>query len=83
VFVRSSRELGFSLDQVRTLIHLSKPKNVKCAEARGLSKTQLKAVQQRIMNLRMIEVELTKNLINCEAACACGPVAECQILNLV
>ena len=82
IFVRSSRELGFSLDQVRTLIHLSEPKNLNCAEARDLSKTQLTAVRQRIKELRVIEVELSKNLTSCEAACACGPVAECQILNV-
>lgn len=82
VFVRNSRELGFSLDQVRTLIHLSEPKNLDCVEARELSKTQLTAVRQRIKELRMIEVELSKHLVDCEAACACGPVAECQILNV-
>ena len=82
IFVRHSRELGFSLDQVRTLIHLSEPKSLNCAEARDLSKTQLTAVRQRIKELRLIEVELSKNLSSCEAACTCGPVAECRILNV-
>lgn len=81
-FVRNSRELGFSLDQVRTLVHLSDPKNLNCAEARDLSKAQLKTVRQRIRELREIEVELSRHLIDCESACACGPVAACPILNV-
>ena len=65
-FIRSSRELGFSSEQVRTFIHLSEPQNLTCTEARDLSKTQLTAVRKRIKELRMIEVELSKHLIACD-----------------
>ena len=79
-FVRTSRELGFSLEQVKTLMHLSEPQNLNCDEARALSKTQLTAVRQKIKELRIIEVELSRHIIACDELCGCGRSAECPVL---
>jgi DNA-binding transcriptional MerR regulator len=81
-FIRGSRELGFSLQQVRTLIHLSEPQNLTCTEARDLSKVQLTAVRKRIKELRLIEVELSKHLTACDALCSCGRSADCPVLSV-
>ncbi len=79
-FVRTSRELGFSLEQVKTLMHLSEPQNLNCDEARSLSKTQLTAVRQKIKELRVIEVQLSKHIIVCDDLCSCGRSPECPVL---
>ena len=79
-FVRTSRELGFSLEQVRTLMHLSEPQNLNCDEARALSKAQLQAVRHKIRELREIEVELSKHIIVCDELCGCGRSSECPVL---
>ena len=81
-FVRSSRELGFSLEQVRTLMHLSEPENLTCTEARDLSKEQLSAVRKRIKELRVIEVELSKHLNASDEMCGCGRAPQCPVLNV-
>lgn len=80
-FVRRSRELGFSLDQVRSLLHLSEPKNLTCTEAQEMSSAQLAFVRQRIAELRTIEAELAKHLATCAETCGCGRAPECPILN--
>jgi len=79
-FVRTSRELGFSLAHVKTLMHLSEPQNLNCDEARALSKTQLTAVRHKIKELRMIELELSKHIIACDELCGCGRSDECPVL---
>ena len=81
-FVRTSRELGFSLEQVKTLMHLSEPQNLNCDEARALSKKQLTAVRQKIKELRMIEMELSRHIIACDELCGCGRSAECPVLTV-
>lgn len=80
-FVRHSRELGFTLDQVRNLLHLSEPGNLTCTEAREMSSEQLSSVRQRIGELQAIEAELTIHLAACNTACGCGRAPECPILD--
>jgi DNA-binding transcriptional MerR regulator len=79
-FIRNSRELGFSVEQVRTLVRLSEPENRSCDEARELSRAQLAAVRQRIKDLRLMELELARNLIACDDLCGCGRAPACPVL---
>lgn len=81
-FVRGSRELGFSLEQVRTLLHLSEPGNHTCTEARDLSASQLVTVRKRIEELRMMEAELSKHLAACDSMCCRGRAPQCPVLNV-
>lgn len=81
-FVRSSRELGFSLEQVRILLQLSKPENLTCTEARDLSVSQLATVRKRIEELRVMEAELSKHIASCDSMCACGRAPRCPVLNV-
>lgn len=79
-FVRRSRELGFTLEQVRTLIQLSEPGNLTCSEARNLSMVQLATVRKRIAELSTIEAELEKHIVACESMCSCGRAPQCPVL---
>ena len=81
-FVKNCRELGFTLEQVKTLLHLSEPRNLNCSEARGLSEMQLITVRKRIGELHMIETELAKHLAACDTMCCAGRVPECPVLEL-
>lgn len=82
-FVRGSRELGFTLEQVRTLLQLSEPGNLTCTEARDLSAAQLVTVRKRIDELRVMEAELSKHLAACESMCACSRAPRCPVLNVM
>ena len=82
MFVKNCRELGFNLEQVKTLLHLSEPKNLTCTEAKELSVVQLATVRKRIGELQAIEKELAKHLATCDSLCGCGRVPECPVLDV-
>ena len=56
MFVRRSRELGFSLDEVRTLLALSaKSEQETCSEVRELAAHHLEDIRAKIADLRAME----------------------------
>ncbi len=79
-FIRNARELGFPLEQVRALLHLSRPENLTCDAAKALSQAQLDQVRERISDLRRIEAELVRHVAACEAACSGGRAPGCGVL---
>jgi len=54
-FVRRSRELGFSIKEVRALLDLSAGGHESCAEARGVAALHLQDVRSRVTDLRRME----------------------------
>ena len=75
-FIRRSRELGFSLDEVRALLALAEGGNQNCADVYGLSVRHLDEVQQKIADLRRME-HVLKLMV---AACALGTLPRCPII---
>lgn len=74
-FIRRGRELGFSLEEIRTLLRLADQPQSPCAEADSLVQEHLVAVEERIRDLEMIHHELRK-LANCHSTEA----AHCRLL---
>lgn len=74
-FIRHSRQLGFSLDDIRELLELSLHPNKPCRDAHGIANTHLKEVQARITRLRRLEREL-KRITRCEA----DSVFDCAVI---
>src|SRR5262245_65197075 len=54
-FIRRSRELGFSLEQVRELLDLAQDQGRTCAEVRAVAETQLASVRSKLADLRRME----------------------------
>ena len=79
-FVKTNRELGFSLDQIHDLLRLTQPDNLSCDEAISLSREQLATVRQRISELRTIETALLSHIEQCSTTCCSGRVPACPIL---
>lgn len=75
-FIRHARELGFSLDAVRTLLALSDKPDRPCEEAHALASAQLALVEDKLRRLVALRTELTRMT----DACSGGVVAECRIL---
>ncbi|MCA1606137.1 MAG: MerR family transcriptional regulator [Acidobacteria bacterium] len=75
-FARRARELGFSLDEVRALLDLSRSDAGACAGARELSAVHLVEVRAKIASLRAMERVLA------DAIDACDPSggADCAII---
>ncbi|HEX4199079.1 MAG TPA: helix-turn-helix domain-containing protein [Caulobacteraceae bacterium] len=66
-FVRRSRELGFTLDEVRTLLGLAAGGQAACAEVRNLAAAHLTDVRARIADLRRMEGVLAESVRACDA----------------
>jgi MerR family mercuric resistance operon transcriptional regulator len=75
-FIRRSRELGFSLDEVRALLGLAGGDNRNCAEVYSLAAQHLDEVKQKIADLRRLERALKSLAAECEH----GTVPHCPII---
>lgn len=72
-FIRRSRELGFTLDEIRALLALSAKGGPEvCAEGRDLAAAHLADVQAKIADLRAMERVLADTLRRCDAGEAAG-----------
>ena len=75
-FIARGRELGFSLEEIRTLLRLSERKDMSCEEVDRLARQQLAEVQSRIRELQGMARELKRTIESCVRQ-SCG---ECAIL---
>ena len=75
-FVRRTRELGFSLQEVRELLGLVDGGEVTCDQVKALTLGHLADVRQRIADLRRME----RVLGDMAATCDGGAVPECPIV---
>lgn len=66
-FVRRSRELGFSIKEVRALLGLASGGHESCAEARDLAAVHLADVRSKIADLQRMERVLAKTVMACDA----------------
>jgi MerR family mercuric resistance operon transcriptional regulator len=75
-FVRRARELGFTLDEVRTLLGLAASQQASCAEVRMLAASHLEDVRARIADLKRMERVLAESVRACDA----GQDAGCPLI---
>ena len=75
-FVRRARDLGFSLDQVRTLLDLADDRSRSCCAVDEIARTQLKAVEEKIADLLALKRELSNLIEQCDQ----GTIADCRII---
>lgn len=76
-FIRRCRDLGFTLDQIRNLLHLSSRKDAECAEVDRITAQHLIEIEQKISDLKRLAKEL-RRLNKC---CQCkGIIADCRII---
>jgi len=78
-FIRRSRELGFSLDQIRTLIRLGGPAKASCREVRSIASHHLDDIRAKIADLRKLERLLAKTVARCTGTTA----PECPVLDVL
>src|SRR5690606_4127077 len=75
-FIRHSRELGFDLEAIRTLLALQDDSDQPCASADAIAKARLGEVDKRIASLKALRAEL-QHMVD---ECARGRVAECRVI---
>lgn len=78
-FIRHSRELGFSLDDIRELLSLSDRPDMSCAAADVIATRQLGSVKDRITRLQALQQELERMLTQC----AQGTISDCKVIEVL
>ena len=75
-FIRRGRELGFSLEEIRSLLELASQPQQSCRVADELVQSHLVEVNTRIRDLQAIKVEL-EQLTECKSQIS----AHCRLLD--
>jgi DNA-binding transcriptional MerR regulator len=76
-FVKHARDLGFPVEGIRTLLHLSDTPGMACDEAHAIAVRHLAAVREKIARLRSLEAELDRIAATCSGGV---PACDCAII---
>ena len=76
-FIRRSRELGCSIDQVRALLSLADQKDRSCAEVDEIAREHLAEVDAKIIALKKLRRELDAIIRRCDV----GTITDCRIID--
>jgi DNA-binding transcriptional MerR regulator len=78
-FIRHSRELGFEIEEIRTLLSLQDHPNQSCEEADAIASRHLVAVKQKIASLTALQHELERMVDGCSH----GRVECCKVIDIL
>ncbi|MDQ7079337.1 MAG: helix-turn-helix domain-containing protein [Paracoccaceae bacterium] len=76
-FVMRSRELGFTLDEIRSLLGLVDRGAQSCAEVQAVAQGHLETVRARIRDLQRVEKVLSETVSRCSGR----DVPECPVMD--
>ncbi len=76
-FITRGRQLGFSLDEIRSLLALSEDASLSCADVDRLARAHLTEIRHRVRALNRMARELAQTIKGCSG----GKRAQCAILN--
>ncbi len=77
IFIRRSRALGFSLDDIRNLLGLARGHDLSCGEVKALTEQHIADIRGKIRDLRKLERVLSELAAKCRGA----TLPECPILD--
>ena len=76
VFIRRSRELGFSLEQIRELLRFADGGRYTCSRVRAITVEHLDDVRARMKDLKRLEKVLNTMASQCDR----GKVPDCPVI---
>lgn len=59
-FIRHCRDLGFSIDDIRSLLMLQAQASMPCVKAHEICEAQLKGIKKRLVQLQKLQSELQR-----------------------
>lgn len=77
-FIRHSRDLGFSIEDIRELLALSDRPDTPCDAAHALASRQIIAIERRITQLQALRSELDRIATSCAGGTS---VSDCRIVH--
>ena len=75
-FVRHSRELGFTIEEIRSLLDLSDHPERDCADADRIATRHLEQVEEKIAQLSLLREELSRIVGRCRG----GLAGDCRVI---
>ncbi|MBF5091087.1 helix-turn-helix domain-containing protein [Novosphingobium sp. NBM11] len=78
-FIRHGRSLGFSVDEIRSLLALSDQPERDCGEAAAIARQHLCDIEERIARLQT----LRSALVDVAASCDGGRAADCRVIEAI
>ena len=82
-FIRRARELGFGIENIRTLLALSERGPASCAEVRELAAVRLADVRAKQNDLAKLENILSETISQCDALCCGDATPLCPVLEVL
>jgi len=79
VFIRRSRELGFSLVEIRELLRLGGPEKASCREVREIATHHLEGIRSKLHDLKKLERLLATTVSRCSGTMA----PDCPVLDIL
>ncbi len=76
-FILRGRELGFSIEELRSLLKLVDGGHYTCGEVRDLTLGHLESIRAKLADLRRLE----RTLAEVSAQCAGGAVPDCPVID--
>ena len=67
-FIKRSQELGFTLKEIGTILHLLSSHSLNAAEARARVENKVRQIDERIQSLQVIRNKLIESLKTCECS---------------
>ena len=77
LFIRRSRQLGFSMQEIRELLNLVEGETYTCGEVKALTLDHAKSIQSKIADLRRMK----EALLDIASQCNGEDVPECPIID--
>jgi MerR family mercuric resistance operon transcriptional regulator len=78
-FIRRSRELGFSLEEIRALLRLAAPGKASCGEVKEIATRHLKDIRSKIADLVKLERLLARTIPRCSS----NRTPDCPVLDIL
>lgn len=78
-FILRSRELGFTIEELRGMLSLVDSHHYTCGDVYALTQKHLEDIRQKIADLRRLEETLSDMASQCQG----GNVPDCPIINIL
>ena len=78
-FIRRSRDLAFTLEEIRALLDLGGPERASCANVHKIASAHLASVRSKLSDLVKLEAILAETV----AQCSNGATPDCPVLHIL
>jgi DNA-binding transcriptional MerR regulator len=79
LFIRHARDLGFEIEDIRSLLDLAGRPDQSCASVDAIAKAHLVSIDDKIARLTALRNEVNRML----KACAKGRIAQCKVIDVL